>query len=206
MGLAIYNRVLSSDQVFKNYEEWTGKAARSISADDGCLGSYSFTERKGTEVRNAMNATDTLTIPQMFKPVQRKTLYPLRSEFRLDLSSIQDITTNILGFIPFGFFFSALLLKITRLRRLPAYLLIAILGTGLSFAIELIQAYLPTRDPSLVDVIMNSAGTILGAAVYQSLFQNGYATKASFWHSMLCAIMPCPSGFGDHEPQSDPRQ
>jgi len=60
---------------------------------------------------------------------------------------------NILGFIPFGFFFSALLLKITGLRRLSAYLLIVALGTGLSFTIELIQPYLPTRGSSLTDVL-----------------------------------------------------
>ncbi len=173
VGLAVYNRVLSSDQVFKNYETWTGKVPRSISADDGCLGIYLFDERTGTKVHNKINAMDTLTIPEIFKPVQRKILSPLLQGYRLNLSSIQDIITNVLGFMPFGFFFSALLLKMARLRRLPAYLLIAILGTGLSFAIELVQAYLPTRDSSLTDVFMNSAGTILGIAVYQSLFGTG---------------------------------
>jgi len=169
LGLAVYNRVLSSDQVFKNYVAWTGKVPLRISADDGCLGIYPFNERTGTKVRNEINAINTLTIPKIFTPVQRKSLYPLGSEFRWNLSLFQDIATNIIGFIPLGFFFSALLLKITRLRRLPAYLLIAILGTGFSLTIELIQAYLPTRDSSLIDVVMNSAGAILGVAVYQIL-------------------------------------
>ena len=171
MGLAIYNRVLSIDRVFKNYEVWTGKAPPLISAEDGCLGIYPFSERKGTRVHNEIKATDLLTIPERFRPVQRRILSPFLQGYQLNLSSVQDIATNILGFMPFGFFFSALLLKTTRLRRLPAYLLIVILGTGLSFAIELIQAYLPTRDSSLTDVIMNSAGTILGAAVHRSLYK-----------------------------------
>ena len=172
-GLAIYKRALSADQVFKSYETWTGITPPLVSADDGCLAIYLFNERKGTMVHNEINAIDTLTIPEIFKPVQRKILYPLWSEFRWNLSFIQDITTNTLGFIPFGFFFSALLLKITRLRRLPAYLIIILLGTGLSLTIELIQAYLPTRDSSLMDVLTNSAGTILGAAVCQSLYKTG---------------------------------
>ena len=134
---------------------------------------YPFNERKGTTVHNEINANDTLTIPERFKPVQRKILSPFLPEYKWNLSSVQDITTNILGFIPFGFFFSALLLKITRLKRLPVYLIIAILGTGLSFAIELTQAYLPTRDSSLTDVVMNSAGTILGVAIFQSLYKTG---------------------------------
>ena len=65
-------------------------------------------------------------------------------EYKWNLPSAQDIATNILGFIPFGFFFSAWLLKNARLKRLQVYLIIAVLGTGLSFAIELIQIYLPT--------------------------------------------------------------
>ena len=173
LGLAIYNRVLSVDQVSKDYEAWTGKAPLLISADDGCLGIYPFNEKKGTRVHNEINAIDTLTIPEIFTPAQRKILSPFLVGYQWNLSSVQDIATNILGFIPFGFFFSAALLKITRLKRLPAYLIIAILGAGLSFAIELIQAYLPTRDSSLTDVIMNSAGTILGAIVYQRLCKAG---------------------------------
>jgi hypothetical protein len=168
MGLAIYNRVLSSDQVFKNYEAWTAKTPHRVSANNGCLGTYPFNERKGTKVHNEINTVDTLTIPEIFKPVQRKILSSFLVGYQWNLSSVQDIATNIFGFIPFGFFFSALLLTITRLRRLPAYLLIIILGTGISFTIELILAYLPTRDSSLTDVAMNSIGTILGAAIYQA--------------------------------------
>jgi VanZ family protein len=168
-GLAVYNRVLSADQVLNDCEAWSGKAPPPVSAEGGCLAIYSFNERKGMEVHNEINAIDTLAIPERFKPVQRKILSPFLQGYQLNLSSVQDIVTNILGFIPFGFFFSALLLKITPMRKLPAYLIIVILGTGLSFAIELIQAYLPTRDSSMTDVVMNSAGTILGAAVHQSL-------------------------------------
>ena len=110
-GLAIYNRALPADQVFKSYEAWKGKTPPPTSAEDGCLGMYLFNERKGTTVHNATNANDTLTIPERFKPVQRKILSPFLSGYKWNLSSAQDIITNILGFIPFGFFFSALLLK-----------------------------------------------------------------------------------------------
>ena len=133
---------------------------------------YPFNERKGTTVHNAINANDTLTIPERFKPVQRKILSPFLSGYTWNLSSAQDIITNILGFIPFGFFFSALLLKNTRLKRLPVYLIVAILGTAISFAIELTQAYLPTRDSSLTDVVMNVAGTMMGIITFQILYRS----------------------------------
>ena len=136
------------------------------------MGMYLFDERKGTTVHNEINVDDTLTIPERFKPVQRKILSPFLSGYTWNLSSAQDIITNILGFIPFGFFFSALLIKNTRLERLPVNLIIVLLGTGLSFAIELTQAYLPTRDSSLTDVVMNVAGTMMGIITFQILYRS----------------------------------
>jgi VanZ family protein len=44
--------------------------------------------------------------------------------------------------------------------------IVALLGMGMSLSIELTQAYLPTRDSSLIDVLMNSLGTILGIALF----------------------------------------
>ena len=170
MGLAIYNRVLSADQVWNNYEAWTGKAPLLISADDGCIGIYPFSERKGTKVHNEINAIDALTIPDIFKPVQRKILSPFLQGYQWNLSSVQDITTNILGFIPFGFYFSALFQKTVR-QTLSAYVITAILGMVLSLAIEFSQAYLPTRDSSLTDVAMNFAGTLLGIVIFQILYK-----------------------------------
>jgi VanZ family protein len=67
---------------------------------------------------------------------------------------------------------STLFLKTARQRRLSSYMIPAILGMGISLAIELSQAYLPTRDSSLTDVVLNSAGTILGVVIFQIFTQN----------------------------------
>jgi len=93
-------------------------------------GMYLFGERKGRTVHNATNLDDTLTISERFKPVPKKDSLPLLVGYTWNLSSAQDIITNILGFIPFGFFFSALLIKNIRLEKLPIYLIIAILARG----------------------------------------------------------------------------
>lgn len=167
MGFAIYNRVLTAAQVFKSYQTWTGMTPPLVSADGGCLGMYPFNERKGTTIHNETDFNDALVIPEIFKPVQRKILSPFWQGFRWNFSYVQDIIINVIGFIPFGFFFSALLLKTSRQRRLLTCVAIVIFGIGLSLAIELGQAYLSTRDSSLTDVVMNAIGTILGAAIFQ---------------------------------------
>lgn len=172
MGLAIYNRALSADQVSGDYRSWLGNDYAMIKRSDGLVGLYPFNERKGSMVHNEANANDTLIIPGIFKPLQRKILAPLWLDFQWNLSFVQDVTINILGFIPFGFYFSALFLKTARKRSLSAYMITAILGMGLSLAIELSQAYLPTRDSSLADVASNFAGTILGIVIFQIFPQN----------------------------------
>jgi len=172
MGLAIYNRALSADQVSGDYRSWLGNDYAMIKRSDGLVGLYPFTERKGSMVHNEATESDTLIIPEIFKPLQRKFLSLPGPDFRWNVSFVQDVTINILGFIPFGFYFSALFLKTARQRRLSAYMITAILGMGLSLAIELSQAYLPTRDSSLADVVSNSVGTILGIVIFQIFPQN----------------------------------
>lgn len=166
-GFAVYNRVLTAAEVFKSHQTWTGKTPAFVSPGEGCLGMYLFDERKGATILNKAAFNDALAIPEIFKPVQRRILTSLRHGFRWNFSYIQDITIYIIGFIPFGFFFSALLLKTTRRRGLLTCVTIVILGISLSLAIELTQAYLPTRDSSLTDVVMNAMGAILGVTIYQ---------------------------------------
>jgi hypothetical protein len=165
-GLAIYNRALSPEQVSSDYQSWLRNDYSNIKQDDGLLCLYSFSERKGTIIHNEADANDTLTIPQTFQPIRRHILSTLRPDVQWNLSFVQDVTINILGFIPFGFYFSALMLKTARRKRLTAYVIVALLGMGMSLSIELTQAYLPTRDSSLIDFLMNSLGAILGIVLF----------------------------------------
>jgi hypothetical protein len=167
MGLAIYNGVLSADQVTRNYRSWLRNDPYPAEGKGALLSLYPFTERQGTIAHNETNPKDALIIPEIFKPVNRKILYPGWPNFSSHWSFAQDVTINILGFIPLGFFFSALLMKVTHQRRLWVYLITAILGLCISVFIEVSQAYLPTRDSSLADVVWNGAGTILGIAIFQ---------------------------------------
>ena len=76
-------------------------------------------------------------------------------------SSLPDIITNILVYIPFG-----LLLFSTAAARLSApiaVMMAVILGTSLSISLEFMQAYIPQRVPSILDVILNAGGTSIGA-------------------------------------------
>ncbi len=72
-----------------------------------------------------------------------------------------DTLTNLVAYLPFGVF--AVLAQPARWPRWIVLLLAVLLGAALSFAIESIQAFLPTRVSDLRDFISNTAGTALGA-------------------------------------------
>ena len=71
----------------------------------------------------------------------------------------RDMPLNLLGFMPFG-----ALLMLLYGRRLTVPQVIAC-GALLSLSIELLQVGIPSRHPSLMDFILNTVGTGLGAHV-----------------------------------------
>jgi VanZ family protein len=72
-----------------------------------------------------------------------------------------DRISNVLLYLPLGF--CLFLWLDMHLRRRMSLLLATVLGTLLSLGIEVAQVYLSMRVPSLTDLVLNSAGTVLGA-------------------------------------------
>ena len=73
-----------------------------------------------------------------------------------------DLISNLLGYMPLGMLlFGALSRSGWRPGRAVAAALAA--GAGLSFAMEMLQNFLPMRVASNVDLALNAVGTLLGA-------------------------------------------
>ena len=77
---------------------------------------------------------------------------------------LDELAGNLLLFVPLGFGLAALA-RGRGLRAAVAIPLILLLGAALSLGVEVLQCWLPDRDPSLVDVAANSASAALGAAL-----------------------------------------
>jgi VanZ family protein len=74
-----------------------------------------------------------------------------------------DVLANIVGYGPFGFL--AVLALFPRLRGARAVAAAAGASILLSFVLEALQSFLPTRTPSNIDFAANAAGGIAGAVV-----------------------------------------
>jgi len=165
LGLAIYDRALTHEQVLQHFQIWNKKEESFFMNEKDLVALYPFNERSGNRVYDHKGDRH-LLIPSRFEVLQKTILAPPWKGFRLNRSFLKDILTNILGFIPLGFFFSAYL-WIRKSRSIYQLLFLSVLFAGsTSLAIELLQVYLPTRSSQLIDVITNILGTVIGVILF----------------------------------------
>ena len=107
-----------------------------------------------------------LYIPEKYVVLDRIFLEPFWTEFSMSRSYWSAVLKNIVGFVPFGFCFCACL-SLRKIRR-PA-LATVILGTLVSLTIEILQAYLPTRDSGMTDLVTNTLGTYTGVIAWRAV-------------------------------------
>jgi len=90
-----------------------------------------------------------------------------------------DILVNVLAYAPFGFFLALAGRDRSDLRRLAAAVGVAAI---LSFMMETLQMFLPTRDASVVDLASNVGGAAVGAVVAVMFNRTpGLRARVSTW-------------------------
>jgi VanZ family protein len=72
-----------------------------------------------------------------------------------------DVVSNVLGYMPLGFFLAVSALRTGRRRG--AVSAAVLLAAVLSLCMETLQIYLPARVPSNLDLVLNILGAALGA-------------------------------------------
>jgi hypothetical protein len=160
--LAIYNRLLEAEEISRHYRNWIQSGNPLAAQETEPVLFYSFADRKGAIATDGRNSSYNLLIPEVFPVLQRKILVLPWEAFQFDRSFIEDVVINILGFVPFGFFFAAWWGYKKMPQGIPAAAVVILIGCGISLAIELLQVHLPTRNSSLNDVMCNILGTALG--------------------------------------------
>ena len=164
-GLAIYDRELSAAEVSRGFVDWANGNPQDFAKSDGLVARYLFDEGKGNVVRNQVDSSTSLLIPARFFVLDEQFLERPWDEFRPTWSYWKNVAVNVVGFIPLGFFFYVYFSRVRKAEH-SAVLTIA-LGFAVSLTIEVLQAFLPTRDSGMTDLISNTFGTAVGMMAFR---------------------------------------
>jgi len=167
-GLAIYEVELNRAQVARHYQTWMETGRPEIAEDERTIGLYLFDEHAGNSIHSHTAASEDLNIPDTYAVVDKIALEPFWKEFDLSGSYWRGNVKNIVGFLPAGFCFYAYLVIARSTKR--AMLAAVVLGALVSLTIEILQAFLPTRDSGTTDLITNTLGTYMGALCYRHVY------------------------------------
>lgn len=166
-GVAIHARALSGNEAADRFREFNEDPDFFRKQPSRLLLSYAFDEKRGAMAANLPDAMHPLHIPSGMAVLKPRFFFQI-SHYRPftpeDLTG-RDAMLNFFGFIPLGVLLAATLAK--RTGGVARYSLVISLAIGflLSLGIETIQAWMPERSSDLRDLILNSAGTLVGAVI-----------------------------------------
>jgi hypothetical protein len=163
LGLKLYDRALPEREIRLHARTGTLFDIHPSRSDHGLIAAYDFDQHDAPLVVNRSGSLPDMIIPDTFQPVRRTMLeLPWEREWRM-LTAAEDITINIAGFLPFGFFFALLVRRGSSLSPTLIAIIVVAAGAAISLAIEVTQAYLPMRNSSATDLACNICGTFVGA-------------------------------------------
>ena len=164
-GVAIFNRALDASEVAQHYAVWTSHQSEHLAAESGLAALYRFDEGNGQWANDLSTNRHQLLIPERYVVLQKRVL----ELDPIQMSDLDDIAINILGFMPFGFI-------VYCYRRLAKpdgrgwnVVWAVCAGAAISLAIELTQVWLPNRTSSATDLVTNILGTFLGVLLARKM-------------------------------------
>lgn len=177
-GFGLVAGALSREEVSADFDRWKEQNDFSNAADERPLLLYRFTDRGTGSIRNEGSLAAPLFIPTGLWAIGRRALAPLDQHANHSRSDLEDSIVNLLGFIPFGITLALVLRPFFNRRRMVIFA-VTLTGFLLSLVIELTQAWIPSRDSSLHDLLLNTIGGFLGALCIEFLHRRSRATFTS---------------------------
>lgn len=162
-GIALYDSKLDAIQVNRHFQAWMKNLPLSLIQEGRLRALYKFDEHSGRTIHDDLRAGSDLRIPNTYAVIDKLALEPFWKEFDFSDGYWEGNIKNIVGFLPLGISIYAWCFITGFKRPMFATLSIGLLG---SVTIEILQAFLPTRDSGTTDLITNTLGTFIGAQCY----------------------------------------
>jgi hypothetical protein len=160
LALKVYERALGESEIAQDRDGEKERASH-----EGLIASFALDKGHSTSVPDLSGNKNTLSVPERVTFANSILSWPDWRNQK-DSAPAKDIVVNILGFVPFGFLFAFWREQVNGSRRWRSLLLAIAIGALISLVIEVTQAFIPARDSSMVDVICNTGGAVLGAGFW----------------------------------------
>lgn len=176
---ALYAKSFSDEDVRQYYSRWlTDNDTLANSSSDVRL-LYRFNTIENQRIPSQSRPNVPLHLPLKIMVFKRTFLTMPPYDFKANRSFWTDTILNFLGFIPLGAVACTWLhQKTTFPRKKTIFLSIAFCFT-LSLTIEIIQGWLPHRSSSLLDLILNTLGSLLGILIITLLLKTRRHEKST---------------------------
>jgi VanZ family protein len=165
--VALYERTLTETEVGEHAVRVRASGPRALLGETGLRALYVFDERSGRRVRNLVEGAAALELPEWIWALRWDVLSPLPAPSALRSQTFRaDVLRNLFGFVPLGILLTRLARRRLRGNPLARFAIACTAGAVLSLGIELGQALLPSRFSSVLDLLLNVAGTALGSGAW----------------------------------------
>lgn len=164
-GLAMYDRALDDKKIKAHYKNWQLQQKFDALKADAPRLLYAFSEGGGIRVFDHSGGGVDLIIPPKVVILEKKVLAWPNLDSIATASMVEDVAINFLGFIPLGFLLTITLSRIERISLRRWAVAAVAIAAGFSLCIEVAQIWIPTRDSSLLDLLLNTLGSGVGVGL-----------------------------------------
>ncbi len=165
-GMAFYKYALMDRDVAMHFDHW-GKHRNFLFAmkyKPAVL--YLFDEKGDKKAFDHAGGNYDLNIPSRMQILDKKILSFTKEQLNFGSGFIRDMVINLIGFIPLGFFLNATFVRAGGFFEKNNVLITVVLCFTVSLAIEILQAWMPSRSSDPTDLLLNTFGAVSGVMIY----------------------------------------
>jgi hypothetical protein len=166
-GLALYRHTITSREAADHFQRWAKDRSFSYAEDGNAFALYLFDEKAGPAALDHAGGNRHLEIPPRMQVLEKRFLAPPWKGIRFNRSYIADMIINYFGFIPFGFIFFATLIRFGETFEKHGAFITVAFCFSVSLALEIIQAWMPSRSSHMLDLLLNTLGGWSGVISYR---------------------------------------
>jgi len=161
-GLAFYGYALADNEVSGHFRRWSNSRNFNFAGEGKPYILYLFDEKGGNTALDHSGNNHPLKIPSKMPVLEKEILATKWGRLEINSRSLQDMVVNLVGFIPLGFILQATFYQAGSYPKKYGFLITIAMCFTVSFAIEIVQAWMPSRSSSQMDLICNTAGSVIG--------------------------------------------